>query len=76
MWSFKMSNRIILKVSKTIIKTIDLDLDEWYSYSELNKKEQHNQIQELLNNYEDVFEEQCDMHRDVIDWDLLEWELD
>ena len=71
-----MGNRIVLKVSKTIIKTIDIDLDEWYSYSEMNKKEQHNQIQELLNNYEDVFEEQCDMHRDVIDWDLLEWELD
>ena len=71
-----MGNRIVLKVSKTIIKTIDIDLDEWYSYSEMNKKEQHNQIQELLNNYEDVFEEQCDMNRDVIDWDLLEWELD
>ena len=71
-----MGNRIVLKVSKTIIKDIEIDLDEWYSYSEMNKKEQHNQIQELLNNYEYVFDEQCDMHRDIIDWDLLEWELD
>ncbi len=71
-----MGNRIVMRVAKTVIKTIDIDLDEWYSYSEMTKKEQHNQINSLLEDYPDIFDEQCDMSRDEIDWDLLEWELD
>ena len=71
-----MSNRIVMRVARTVIKTIDIDLDEWYSYSEMTKKEQHNQINSLLEDYTDIFDEQCDLSTDEIDWDLLEWELD
>lgn len=72
-----MSNKITLRVAKTVIKDIEIDLDEYYSYSEMNKKDQHNQIQSILNDYGDIFDEQKeDRYNDDVDFDLMSWELD
>ena len=72
-----MSNKITLRVAKTVIKDIEINLDEYYSYSEMNKKDQHNQIQSILNDYGDIFDEQKeDRYNDDVDFDLMSWELD
>ena len=71
-----MSNVISFRVSKTVIKDFSIDLDEWYSYQEMNKKQQHEQIQRMLEDYQDFFiEDSVDLCSQEEDWDLLEWEL-
>jgi len=72
-----MSNKLILKISKTEIKEFSIDLDDWYSYQKMTPKEKYTLIQEILNDYGDIYEDggikliDCEE-----DWDLMNWELE
>ncbi len=72
-----MRNKITLRIAKTIIKDIEIDLDEYYSYSEMSKKDQHTQIQSILDDYGDIFDlQEEDRYNDDVDFDLMSWKLE
>ena len=71
---FKVSKSITLKWSVTNIYELDIDLDEWYSFSEMNEKQKHEKIQSILNNVSD-FKEVREVQKVDEDFNLMEWDL-
>ena len=73
-----MSNKLIMKVSKTIITEFEIDLDDWYSWEDRTSKERHEQIQQCLDFPQEILGDGgikvIDTEEDieVLDWDIQE----
>jgi len=72
-----MSNKIILEIAKTEIKKFTVDLDDWYDYNKMSLKEKHNQIQDILDNFGELYDDGgINLIETTDDWDLMNWELE
>ena len=73
-----MSNRLIMKISETIITEFEIDLDDWYSWEDRTSKERHEQIQQCLDFPQELMVDggikviNKDGDLNVLDWDLEE----
>ena len=70
-----MSKTMTLKMSRTKIYELEIDLDEWYSFKEMNAKQQHAQIQSIIDDFGELIDEnstrEVDEDIELLDWDLL-----
>jgi len=69
-----MSKTMTLQMSRTKIYELEIDLDEWYSFKEMNAKQQHSQIQSIIDDFGELIDEnstrEVDEDVNLIDWDL------
>ena len=68
--------KLIMKVSKIVRTTFEIDLKEWYSWESMTEKERHNQINSCLENAEDLLNDgginTLDTYEEI---EVLEWDL-
>ena len=69
-----MSKTMTLKMSRTKIYELEIDLDEWYSFKEMNAKQQHAQIQSIIDDFGELIDENSTREVDE-DIELLDWDL-
>ena len=66
-----------MKVAKTIISEVEIDLDDWFSYHEMTEKEKHIQVSRCLDDPEHILEDGGTKFLDKMnEIELLEWELE
>ena len=66
--------KISMKISHTVIREVEIDLDEWYSYKDMTAREKHECIESLKDDYSEIYTEGNRVDEDE-DWDLLNWDL-
>ena len=68
-------SKLIMKVSRTVIKEFSIDLDDWYSYDEMSPKHQHEQIQNCID-HAGALVDDGELINETYDFELLEWDLE
>lgn len=69
-----MSNKLVMKIAKTVVTEFTINLDEWYSWEDRTEKEKHNQINSCLENPDDLLSDAEIIDKveetEVLDWDI------
>ena len=70
----EMSKIMTLRMCRTKIYELEIDLDEWYSFKEMNAKKQHAQIQSIIDDFGELIDDDSTRKVDE-DIELLDWDL-
>jgi len=71
-----MSNKLVIKVAKTVVTEFTIDLDECYSWEDRTEKEKHNQMNSCLENPEDLIGDAAIIHDRTEEVEVLDWDIE